>query len=679
MARHIVSDLDKSKLKRPSMKEKKQRCKTDSQERSSTRCDEGTFAKLFGFDTSDLASFKCLLVLLYRPTDPASLGVVRCLFGLLMVFDIPEERGLAIADFRWGDPLECRFPLFNFLPQPSLQWMIMLYMVMWLGALGITLGFFFRTSCVAFASTYWYVFLLDKSSWNNHSYLYGLLAILLLPSQANLYCSLDSWLWPKKQKMAPLWNYAILRYQFFLLYFLAGLKKFDYDWLNGYSMTYLANHWVFEPFRVFMTPAQVDLWIIHVGGFLLDLTIAFWLFFDKTRPPALFFCASFHLMNSQIFSIGMFPYVCLVTLPLFCNPSWPRKLLSMTTVGNDSGSCTEDSPSSLEPIYSRDQKALTWKHYLVFSCLATHVTVQAILPYSHSVTKGFNNWTSGLYGYSWDMMVHSWNTILILPRVVDNASGKEMFLDPEAWVQNDRWSKHVDMVHQWAKCVQRNVYQTQGITDISVHLDVWSSLNGRFQQRMYDPRVDLTKAQWSPFETPSWIMPLLTELSYWRIKLPEIEEDIFGWSNHTDVLFVADFPGLSMENFVAHGLGNVSLTVLEGEVEFIQNTHNSESKVIRRSKLKAGEHTNVKDSAFHHVKTVSHTPSCYMYTFINKTAQNLKENYEDYVPNSGLNVMGLHESLALRYRNLKLSLKLVWNAVLHTIFGVPVPRRVKRA
>lgn len=50
-----------------------------------------------------------------------------------MFFDIPEERGLAIADIRWGDPLECRFPLFNFLPMLPLQWMLLVYLVMWLG------------------------------------------------------------------------------------------------------------------------------------------------------------------------------------------------------------------------------------------------------------------------------------------------------------------------------------------------------------------------------------------------------------------------------------------------------------------------------------------------------------------------------------------------------------------
>lgn len=46
----------------------------------------------------------------------------------------------------------------------------------------------------------------------------------------------------------PYWNYFILKFQFFLLYFLAGLKKTDFEWLEGFSMTNLGSHWVFYPF-----------------------------------------------------------------------------------------------------------------------------------------------------------------------------------------------------------------------------------------------------------------------------------------------------------------------------------------------------------------------------------------------------------------------------------------------
>lgn len=79
--------------------------------------------------------------------------------------------------------------------------------------------------------------------------------------------------------------------------------------------------------------------------------------------------------------------------------------------------------------------------------------------------------------------------------------------------------------------------------DISIYVDVWCSLNGRFQQRMFDPTYDLLKANWSPFTAVEWLLPLLTEYSDFREKMFAIEKEVYEWSNATNVLFVADFPG----------------------------------------------------------------------------------------------------------------------------------------
>ncbi len=130
-----------------------------------------------------------------------------------------------------------------------------------------------------------------------------------------------------------------VRRQFFLLYFVAGLKKLDLDWVSGYSMNELSRRsWVFSPFkwvgikvlqrfgfrfelahyfrclavrvclfnRYFMTDDQVDLYMVHYVGLTLDLVAGYLLFFDVTRIVGTFFTMSFHLMNSQIFSIGKF-------------------------------------------------------------------------------------------------------------------------------------------------------------------------------------------------------------------------------------------------------------------------------------------------------------------------------------------------------------------------------------
>lgn len=116
--------------------------------------------------------------------------------------------------------------------------------------------------------------------------------------------------------------------QVFLVYFIAGVKKLDADWVEGYSMSYLAHHWLFDPFkwvwsdsgqpggsvaferpdcvfpRVMLPVELVSLLVVHGGGLILDLTAGYLLFFDATRPYAFFFVSYFHCMNSQLFSIG---------------------------------------------------------------------------------------------------------------------------------------------------------------------------------------------------------------------------------------------------------------------------------------------------------------------------------------------------------------------------------------
>lgn len=110
---------------------------------------------------------------------------------------------------------------------------------------------------------------------------------------------------------------------------------------------------------------------------------------------------------------------------------------------------------------------------------------------------------------------------------------------------NDKWTKHADTMIQYAQCAQRNLKE-MNIKNISIYIDVWSSLNGRFYQRMFDPRIDLLTAHWSPFEEVTWVLPLLTELSGWRNNMKQIQDEVYAASNFSDVIFVADFPGKSL-------------------------------------------------------------------------------------------------------------------------------------
>ncbi|XP_076618257.1 gamma-glutamyl carboxylase [Colletes latitarsis] len=733
--------------------------KQDKQSLGIRRSIEKKFEKLCGFRLDDLSSFDKFTVLLYRPSDPASLGIVRALFGLCMVLDVVEERGLADVDIKWGDPLDCHFPLIHGMKPPPLAWIILIYTIMWMGAFGIMLGSRFKLACACFVVPYWYIFLLDKSYWNNHTYLYGIVATLLWSTEANKYFAFDAAKAKDCTSSVPLWNYFIMKFQFFALYFLAGLKKSSAEWLSGYAMTNLSRHWVFSPFKLFLTAEQTDFFIVHWFGFIFDLTVGFWMLFDRTRIPAMFFCTAFHLMNSRLFSIGMFPYVCLATMPLFCNADWPRRfnsnvkrnytplssqnqdmdrydepptkskdireertVLIASEKSNDEVSNHEtietlsrelNSEISIESTKVKNQQdtmlaprhkteirivykgvkgtrlkstGATKKQKLVVSLLLFHVVLQFFLPYSHFITKGYNNWVPGLYGYSWDMMVHAWDTILVVIKVHDNVSNEDRYLDPKAWVQTDRWEKHGDMARQYAFCLKDNLieqekhifkrdlqYQrrtkwTRLSTNLSIYIDVWCSLNGRFQQRMFDPNVDLLTVDWHPFKPISFLMPLLSQYNSYRYKLEEIQQHVYTWSNDTDVLFVADFPGMYLDNYIAKIFTNVSLTVLEGEVTY---SDEEETKGVILSKESS---IPIKTGQFHRVKTTSAYPACYMYTYTNRDKK--ESDTDGEIEETPREPFSMRKEITYMIEAWLRALNHIANAFFNLVYNVPMVRRV---
>ncbi|XP_041478309.1 vitamin K-dependent gamma-carboxylase-like [Lytechinus variegatus] len=599
-----------------------------------------TMKSLLGFDISDISSWSSFVKLMNSPQDPASIAVWRILFGLVMMIDIPQERGMAYADYRWGDPNECRFPLFNALKPLPVDWMYVVYLTMYIGAFGVFLGAFYRLSCLLFCIPYWYIFFLDKTTWNNHSYLYGLISFQLIFMDANRFWSVDALLNPKiRNANIPLWNIAIIRFQIFVVYFYAGLKKLDADWIGGYSMEYLSKHWIFEPFRFMLTDEEIDYFIVHLGGLVLDLSSGFLLFFDATRLFATFFCSSFHIMNSQIFSIGMFPYAMLASTTVFFSPSWPRSFCSVlpiyvkNNIPSVSFSATiqpsenciypppkKENKKKNDPCSVKRNSKMSWRHQSTVIGLIIYVCIQLFMPYSHFITKGYNNWTNGLYGYSWDMMVHSWHTQHVKLKYIDGKTGNEGYLSPDYWTESNRWAGHSDMTKQYATCIAHHL-KDMGLSEPRLYMDVWKSMNGRFQQRMFNPNVDLVRANWSPFSATPWIMPLLTELSDWRIKLTEIEDQL---DDELDITFVADFPGLYLENFISEDLGNTTIQVLSGSVmvELVERKRNITLHIGDRIQLPAGD--------FHNVHTVSDTPSCYMYVFVNTTEQAIVRQATDF-------------------------------------------------
>ncbi|XP_065655191.1 vitamin K-dependent gamma-carboxylase isoform X2 [Hydra vulgaris] len=572
---------------------------------------------------------------LYHAEDPAALGVARFFYGLIMLIDIFEERGLHSLEQRYGDPDLCIFPLFNNMPVFPLEYLYAMFLVMILCSIGIMLGFMFKLSCLGFTVIYWYFFFLNKTTWNNHSYLYGLLSILWLFSNANFYWSIDSLIWPSiYNKLVPRFNYIIIKFQLFILYFYAGIKKLDADWTSGYSMAGLGKSWVFDPFHFFFSDETVDYLFVHIGGLVFDLSVGFLFLNDKTRPLGYLLAYFFHGMNAIIFNIGMFSYMCMAMIPIFSAPNWPKKIIEKTpwfirmllptcSSAQENVECTKTTHHTETLKNIKNEKDCDWSFTMnkAFKCIffTFYVAMQLFLPFSHSITKGYNSWTDGLYGYSWDMMVHSWNTQHVVVKVIDDVTGEKQYLRPGAFTSSkSRIFSHPDMIKQYATCLSKRLTEVPdlNITHPKIYFDVWTSLNKRYQQRRLDPRVDLVKAPWSPTKDTPWLMPLLVELSPWRARLEELKK-VSSEKNYSDVVFVADFPGLSLENFIAEDI-EANITVLSGLVVIEANGKNVT--------LAANETLALPENDTHIVYTISKTPSCYMYISHNKTWVNMTDD-----------------------------------------------------
>jgi len=145
-------------------------------------------------------------------------------------------------------------------------------------------------------------------------------------------------------------------------------------------------------------------------------------------------------------------------------------------------------------------------------------------------------------------------------------------------------------------------------------------MNERFYQRVYDPRVDIVSSNWKWNQTPDYTMPLLSDLSDWRTKLKELENEIE--TEDIDVTFVADYPGLELENYLSEDLDNTTIELMGGEVyvTFEEDDSRVDLELGKPVKLPAGQ--------FHTVHAAGDVPVMYMYIYQNTTDIEYRRKYK---------------------------------------------------
>jgi hypothetical protein len=266
--------------------------------------------------------------ILRAPAHIAPLVTFRIFFGILMMFSTARFMALGWIEDHYTDPVfHFKYYGFEWVEPLSASWLYALHILLFLAALGVTLGLFFRVSALLVFVLFSYFELIDLTYYLNHYYFVSLVSGLLVISPAHRYLSLDVLRKPGLYcNQVPAFSIWIFRFQLALVYLYAGIAKINYAWLIEALplKIWLPAHDkmpLIGPLFQFETTAYAFSWI----GMLYDLTIAFWLMWKPARPWAYISVVIFHVLTGLLFQIGVFPLVMMAATLMFFSDEWHLK------------------------------------------------------------------------------------------------------------------------------------------------------------------------------------------------------------------------------------------------------------------------------------------------------------------------------------------------------------------
>ena len=438
-----------------------------------------------------------LLARLFVPVDIASLAFFRIAFGAVMLWEVWRYFNYGWISRYYIEP-GFHFTYFGFdwiKPWPG-DGMYYHFFALGLLAACIMAGFLYRLSATLFFLGFSYVFLLEQARYLNHFYLVALISLVLIFVPAHRALSLDSLIRPAlRSETVPAWALWLVRAQLAVPYIFGGIAKLNPDWLAGEPIrTWLAARTDFPVIGSFFTQE----WMVYLfayGGLLLDLFVVPALLWPRTRPFAIMAAFAFHLTNNSLFHIGIFPWFMMAGTLMFLPPHWPRFFLRAWKRPRGAA--------------RRYPQAHTGRQkYAITGLLGLFMAYQVIMPLRNHLYPGDVAWTEEGHRFSWRMKLRDKEATAVF-YATDPVSGRTWKVRTKDYLQS--WQKtemesRPDMILQFAQFLAAD-FRRQGYDRIEIRAQVMASLNGRPDQLLIDPNVDLA-AQPRTLMSTSWILPL---------------------------------------------------------------------------------------------------------------------------------------------------------------------------
>lgn len=438
---------------------------------------------------------------LFAPADIASLVYFRIVFGAILLVDVIRyfTNGWIQYDYI---RLPFHFTYYGFSwvhPLPG-KGMYYLFTVLGIAAFFILIGFAYRISAAVFFVGFTYVFLIEEALYLNHYYFVSLVSFLMIFVPAHRKLSVDAVLRPGiASEFAPAWSLWILRAQMGFVYFFGGIAKLNADWLQGFPL----RLWLPRELNIPMISAFRDqVWLtllFSYSGLCIDLFAVPLLLWRKTRPYMFVVLSLFHLTNSSMFEIGIFPWFAAGMTALYFEPDWPRRWVAWAA--QRLGRSAKPAPQPPLTSQSRFRAATA-------AALSVYVAIQVLLPLRHWLYPGDVAWTEQGHRFSWRMKLRD-KTGGTTFHLTDPETGRKWDAKPRHYLTDWQYTAMTgrpDMLQQFAHYLSIQATKP-GHAPVEVRVETQVSLNGRRFQPLVDPTVDLASVSDTLAPAP-WITEL---------------------------------------------------------------------------------------------------------------------------------------------------------------------------
>ncbi|MDC1226452.1 HTTM domain-containing protein [Algibacter sp.] len=433
---------------------------------------------------------------LFKHIDNSALIVFRIIFGLLCflesvgaIFTGWVKHTLVDPDFTFN------FIGFEFLQPLPGNGMYYYYAIMGIFGLLIMVGYKYRFSMFAFTIMWSATYLMQKSSYNNHYYLLMLLSGIMVFLPAHKYASVDVKLNPEiKSYSMPQWCRWVIIIQLFIVYTYASVAKFYPDWLDTSVIKMMMEG---KKHYVFVGDFLQQKWLhfaLAYGGILFDGLIVPLLLFKPTRKYAFIVSIFFHVFNSFIFQIGIFPYLALA-FSLFFFPTEKIQKLFLKK----------------KTCYTAEEIVIPKLKTLLIIGFSIYFIIQIGLPLRHHFIEDNVLRTEEGHRLSWRMMlrIKSGQTSYWIE---NKDSRKRTHIDLNKYLstkQKRSVSTKPDVMWQFAQRLKQD-FKNKG-QDVAVYINCKVSINGKPYKTLINPDIDIANVEWDVFNHSNWILPLKEE------------------------------------------------------------------------------------------------------------------------------------------------------------------------